>query len=107
MIQKIRDSNFRIILLTREYGKISCWHKTKNCGYDTGDIINISIERIGTINTIKYVDGIMSISGKDWDYNGIISFLELIVLLGKYIPESMPHPAIFDDYSNLLTIIQN
>ncbi len=106
MIQKIRDSNFRVILLTREYGKISCWHKTKNCWYDIGDIINISIERVGTTNTIKNVDHLLSTSWKDWNYAWVIGLLDLLYLLSRALPDSMPHPAIFDDYQSLLSIIQ-
>ncbi len=106
MTQKIRDNNFRIILLTRDYGKISCWHKTRVCGYDTGDIIETWIERAWNVNNIKHIDQISSLGGKEWKYEGIIGFLECISLLGKSLPESMPHPSIFDDYRHLLTLIQ-
>ncbi|MBP9779174.1 hypothetical protein KBD33_00955 [Candidatus Gracilibacteria bacterium] len=106
-IQKIRDSYFRIILVTREYGRISCWHKIKSCGYDIGDVIHISIERIGNNNTIKSVDTVLSVSGQNWNYHSIISFLDLISLLEKTLPESMLHVSIFDDYITLIKILHS
>lgn len=101
-IQKIRDHNFRIILLTREYGKVTCWHKTKNCGYDMGDIINISLLRTNGTNTIQTIDNVLSLSWKTWNYDWIIWFLELLWLMTKGLPESMPYPWIFDDFEALV-----
>ncbi len=101
-IQKIRDHNFRIILLTREYGKVSCWHKTKNCGYDMWDIIDITIERIGGTNMLRSTDNLISLSWKVWNYEWIIWFLELVWLIGKGLPEAMPYPWVFDDFTHLV-----
>lgn len=56
-ITRIRDNNTRIVLLSREYGKITGWWNKKNItGIDIGDIAEVLISREGTKNTIKNVD---------------------------------------------------
>ena len=47
-IQKIRDSQIRMVIFTEEFGKITCWSK-KLVHTDVGNIVSLLIERKGSI----------------------------------------------------------
>ena len=106
LTQKIRDNNFRIILLTREYWKISCWHKTKWLPYDLWDIVHASIERNWVINHFKQLERIESLGWMTWSYASIIEFLWLLSLLHEFLADGMSYPSLFDDYGSLFWYIK-
>lgn len=107
LAQKIRDNTYRVVLLTRDYGKISCWHKVKTCTYGTGDIISIWIEREWSVNKLKSLERVDSPLWKKWKFIEIMNVLSLICLIDEVIPDSMPQPSVFDDYRNLIEIIKS
>jgi hypothetical protein len=97
-IDTIRDNNIRIVVLAKEYGKISCWYKKRQFLHDIGDIIFLTIERNNSINTIKYTESIMSPREESWNYIKITTFLESLSLMYTLLPEESPYLSIFQDY---------
>lgn len=102
----IRDTQTRVIILTKEYGKVSCWYNKKQFLYDIGDIIFLTVERNNSTNTIKYTESIASPRESTWTYEKIKIFLESIALMNTLIPEMSPHAHIFQDYKWLLEFMQ-
>jgi len=105
-IDTIRDNNIRIVCLTEEYGKISCWYKKKVFSHDIGDIVFMSIERLSWINVVKYTENIYSPREENWSFQKIYIFLESLSLIGKLLPEAAPYGNIFNDYKSLLSHMQ-
>ncbi|MFZ2256181.1 MAG: hypothetical protein WAW59_00535 [Patescibacteria group bacterium] len=105
-IDTVRDNNTRVIFLSKEYGKISSWYKKKQFLHDIGDIVFITLERQGAINTIKYTESIMSPREEAWSYEKISTFLESLALMNTLIPEMSPYMNIFKDYKGLLAHMQ-
>jgi hypothetical protein len=97
-IDTIRDNNIRIVVLTKEYGKISCWYKKKQFPHDIGDITFLTIERTAATNTIKYTESIMSPREESWSYSKITTFLESLALMYTLLPEMSPYLSVFQDY---------
>jgi hypothetical protein len=96
--QKIRDTQIRVLVFTREYGRISCWFKKREFPHDIGDIVSVNIDRIGKENMLKKVECRKTIHGNSWQYTTIIPFLEILRIFYELLPDSVPHTAIFDDY---------
>lgn len=101
-IYRIHDGNTRIVLLSKEYGKISCWYKKRQFLHDIWDIIFLTIERTGSINILKYSESIASPREESWNYNKITLFLESLALMYTLIPDMSPYGTIFQDYRWLL-----
>jgi hypothetical protein len=97
-IDTIRDNNIRIVVLTKEYGKISCWYKKKQFSHDIGDIVFLIIERTAGTNTVKYTENIMSPREESWNYAKITTFLESLALMHTLLPEMSPYLSVFQDY---------
>ena len=97
-VDTIRDSNIRVVLLTKEYGKISVWYKKKQFPHDMGDIIFTTIDRQGSLNLLKYTESMMSPREEQWSYQKIRIFLESIALIHALAPEMAPYMNIFRDY---------
>jgi len=85
-IQKIRDNQIRIVLFTREYGKITCWSK-KQISADIGCIISIFIERKGNQNLLKTHETLASAGDMFQKYDEVICFLQLLDSLNLMLPE--------------------
>lgn len=106
-IYRIQDGNTRITLLSKEYWKISCWYKKKQFLHDIGDIIFLTIDRVGSINVLKYSESISSPREESWNYNKILVFLESLALMNTLIPDMSPYANIFQDYKWLLIHMSN
>ena len=105
-VDTIRDANTRVVLLTKEYGKISAWYKKKQFPHDMGDIVFTTIDRQGSLNILKYTESMMSPREEQWSYQKIRIFLESIALIHALAPEMAPYSSIFRDYRGLLTHMQ-
>ena len=100
-IQKIRDNQKRIILFSRDYGKITCWSK-KNVLPDIGNIVSVVIERRGNENHIKTIDTIDSLGDTFENYEQVYNFLTLIETLYRLLPDALEHRNIYDDILELV-----
>lgn len=105
-IQRVRDNKTRIVLFTKEYGKITCWYKKKWCIWDLGDIIVSTIDRHLGENILKDIEITDRAHVDHWNFATIISFLEIINLFYSLLPDSVPHHHIFDDYTILIKTIK-
>jgi len=101
-IQSIRDKQVRLVLFTREYGKISAWIYKNISGVDIGDIAHVVIERRESINRIRHIESRYFIGKKRWTYAPLISFLEILKTLYHHTSDEDIHMHIFDDYLVLL-----
>ncbi len=106
-IHSVRDSNIRIVCLTRDYGKISVWYKRRQFPHDIGDIVFMTIDRQWPLNIAKYTESLMSPRETSWNYKKIYIFLENIHLMSTLIPEESPYAKIFQDYKWLLTHMES
>lgn len=100
-IQKIRDNQKRIILFSRDYGKITCWSK-KNVLPDIGNVVSVVIERRGNENHVKTIDTIDSLGDTFENYEQVYNFLTLIETLYRLLPDALEHRNIYDDILELV-----
>lgn len=105
-IQKIRDDQKRVILFSRDYGKITCWSK-KNILPDMGSIVSVIIERKGSENHIKTIDNLNSLGNIFENYEQVHGFLSLMETLYRLLPDSLEHQHIYDDVVHLVQLIGN
>ncbi len=104
-ITKIRDNNTRIVLLSREYGKITGWWNKKNItGIDIGDIVEVLISREGTKNTIKNIDIKIHAWNKWWNYERIIGFLETMHIANKMSLDGHESQSLYDDMYECISL---
>jgi hypothetical protein len=101
-VESIRDSNIRIVALSKEFWKISCWYKKKVFPHDIWDIILISLERDNGINAIKYIEPRSCPREEHWTYKKIVIFLESLSMMYTLLPEESPYQSLFHDYRWLL-----
>ncbi len=101
-IHKIRDLQWRIIVFSREYGKISCWTYKTKFDHDIGDIVMLVLERKGWRNIVSKVEQFLSNQKPIWHYDALKRFLEIIKTLYLLLPEMVPQNQIFWDYKKLI-----
>ncbi len=101
--QKIRDNQIRIILFTREFGKVTCWSK-KPIQSDIGNIVSLMIDRKNGMNLIHSIDTTHSIDDIFSTYEEIMTFLSVVHSLYILLPESMEHRSIYDDIVRSLEV---
>lgn len=104
-IQKIRDDRTRLILFSKEYGKITCWSK-KQVLSDIGNIANILIERKWWENYLKSIDTVVSLDSKLQSYDEISHFLDMIRTLYRLLPDSAEQRWLYDDIHELIYTFQ-
>lgn len=102
-IQKIRDDRTRLILFSKEYGKITCWSK-KQVLTDIGNIANILVERKWWENQLKSIDTIGSLDAILGSYDEVRHFLDILWALYKLLPESAEQRSLYDDIYWLIRI---
>lgn len=103
-IQKIRDSQIRMVIFTEEFGKITCWSK-KLVHTDVGNIVSLLIERKGSINSIKSIDTIASLGNIFTNYTEVLSFLSILETLYTLLPESLEQRSIYDDLAKSILMV--
>ncbi len=97
-ITRIRDNNTRIVMLTREYWKITWWWSKKNItGIDLWDVVEVLISRDENKNTIKNVDFVTSWWNKNWNYSQIFSFLKTLHIINQISIDNHECFQLFDD----------
>ena len=101
-IHKIRDLQWRIVVFSREYGKISCWTSKTKFDHDIWDIVNLIVERKEWRNIINKVDYFITNQKQIWNYDTLRRFLEILKTLYIVLPEMVPQNRIFSDYKNLI-----
>ena len=101
-VERIRDTKIRLILFTREYWKVSCWYNKKNFSFWIWDSITCYLERKGGNNFLKNVDWKISAPLENWKYSTVISFMEIISIFMKFMPDWAINEWAFDDYMSLL-----
>ena len=102
-IQKIRDDRTRLILFSKEYGRITCWSK-KQVLSDIGNIASVLMERKWRENYLKSIDTIVSVDLMLESYEEISHFLDMIKTLYNLLPESVEQRWLYDDIHELLRI---
>lgn len=105
-IQRIQDSNTRLICLTQEYGKVTLWYRKKILVHDIWDIIFLTIDRQGSCNLVKYIESVLSPREDSWSFKKIMLFLENIQLMNLLLPDESPYKKLFQDYKWLLMHMQ-
>lgn len=101
-ILQVQDKKYRLILFTREYGRITAWWYKSLSGMDIGDIAEVVIERKETLNTIKSFHTKFFLINKTWCYESLFQFLTLINILKEGIHDQEVYPKIFDDYRGII-----
>ena len=101
-IHKIRDLQWRIVVFSREYGKISCWTSKTKFDHDIWDIVNLIVERKEWRNIINKVDYFITNQKQIWSYDTLRRFLEILKTLYIVLPEMVPQNRIFSDYKSLI-----
>ena len=101
-IHKIRDLQWRIVVFSREYGKISCWTSKTKFDHDIWDIVNLIVERKEWRNIINKVDYFITNQKQIWNYDTLRRFLEILKTLYIVLPEMVPQTRIFSDYKSLI-----
>ena len=97
----IREKHIRIIVLSKEYGKITLWYYKQLTGVDIGDIARFVVKRDKSINIIKNIDTKKHLLGNKWNYETLIHFLELLKILKVCTMEDSNIPHIYNDYENI------
>ncbi|MBB1554135.1 hypothetical protein HG442_001845 [Candidatus Gracilibacteria bacterium] len=100
----LREKQIRIVVLTKEYGKITLWHKKQITGVDIGDIARVVVRRENSMNYIKSIDTKLYLIHKNWNYNSLFSFLSLIKTLRFCVASEESSSQIFSDYECVLRI---
>lgn len=98
---KIRDGQTRIVLFSREFGRVTAWSK-KNNTPGVGSLHEVQIERIGNLNHIKSFDTSTDISWEWWKYIEVFGFLQIMQTLYQMLPESHEQMSIYDDIRELI-----
>lgn len=98
----IQDKKYRLILFSREFGRISAWWYKSLSGVDIGDIAQIVIERKETINRIKSIHTRHFLIQKEWTYESLFQFLHTLSVLKNCIHDGESYPRIFDDYAHIV-----
>lgn len=101
----LREKQIRIVVLTKEYGKITLWHKKHITGVDIGDIARVVVRRENSMNYIKSIDTKLYLIHKKWNYNSLFSFLSLIKTLRFCVASEESSSQIFSDYERVLRIM--
>lgn len=97
-ITRIRDNSTRIVMMTREYWKITGWWNKKNItGIDLWDVIEVIISREGTKNSIKNLDLVTSWWNRDWNYLQISYFLKTLKTISQISIEGQECTVLYDD----------
>lgn len=101
--QRIRDQFTRIVLFTKEFGKIHCWYKKWNIP-DIATICEVTIEREKWFNSIKtFEKQIIPEALSPFQYHELIELLKILYILNITLPDSVEHRSIFDDIEMCLT----
>lgn len=98
----VQDKKYRLILFTREYGRISAWWHKSLSGVDLGDVARIVIERKETMNRIRSFETKHFLIQKKWQYSSLIQTLQILNIFKKGIQEQEIYPHIFDDYMKFI-----
>lgn len=99
--QRIRDQQARVILFTREFWRITTWHKKRSLP-DTGSSIVASIERNWWENILSSYDTMKTLLLDTLSYERIVSFLALLKDLYTLLPEGMIQLWIYEDIDLLI-----
>ena len=100
--QIIREKNIRIIVLSKDYGKITLWYKKQLTGIDIGDIARVVVKRNNSVNTLKSIDGKLHLIHKNWTYETLVAFLGILKILKNCTADSDISPQIFTDYESTM-----
>lgn len=97
-ITRIRDNNTRIVMMSREYWKITWWWSKKNItGIDLWDIVEVMISRENSKNTIKNLDLITPGWNRNWNYTQIHYFLKTLQVINQISREGYEQKTLYDD----------
>lgn len=103
-IQRIRDNQTRVVMISREYGKITGWWNKKNItGIDIWDLIEVLISRQESKNLIKNIDIQIPGWSKSWNYGRIISFLDTLHMVNKMSIEWSECYTLYEDIAKFIT----
>lgn len=100
--QFIREKHIRIVVLSKEYGRITLWHKKQLTGIDLWDIARIVVSRNNGVNNIKSIAWKIHVIHKKWSYDNLIAFLTILKILKYCTVDSDMYPQIFSDYEGVL-----
>lgn len=102
-ITRIRDNQSRIVLMSREYWKITGWWNKKNfTGIDLWDIVEVILSRDNAKNSIKNIDLITSWWNRLWNYSQIESFLKTLQILNQISIDWQLCSWLYDDMDFLI-----
>ncbi len=104
----IHPKKTRVILFTREYGKLHVWYRRMphEIG-DTGAILNVGIDRRDGINFLSHTSVHATLIPLEHTYNELILLLELIRVMSLILPDGMAQEQIFDDYGEIYSRIDD
>ncbi|MDD2487040.1 MAG: recombination protein O N-terminal domain-containing protein [Candidatus Gracilibacteria bacterium] len=105
----IKESKSIVYIYTRDFGKISAWIRESKLKYpiDIGNVINVSITTKGNVNQIDSYKIKKIINYSSLTFGSISNILELITYLYKIIPEGVPSENTFDEYLELIELMEN
>lgn len=100
----IREKNIRVVVFTRDYGKVTIWYKKQLTGVDIGDIARVVIKRENAINIAKSIETKHYLMSKKWTFETLFAFLCLLKTIKLCTADEVLSPQIFDDYEKSLKI---
>lgn len=103
--QILREKHIRIVVLTKEYGRITLWYRKQLTGVDIGDIARIVVRRENTMNIVKNIETKEYLIRKKWDYETLFTFLSLLNTLKICTADEDASPELYNDYENTLKIM--
>ncbi len=98
----IREKQIRLVVLTKDYGKITLWYHKQLTGVDIGDIARIVARREKSVNYIRTIETKKYLLSKKWNYETLFSFLTLLKIFKICIASDEGSAQIFTDYEKIL-----
>lgn len=102
-ISRIRENQTRIVMMSREYGKITGWWSKKNIsGIDLWDIVEVFILREWSRNTIKNIEIKTPGWSRTWNYIRIVAFMETLRIINKMSMEGIEQSSLYEDIAGFI-----
>lgn len=98
----IREKNIRIVVLSKDFGKITLWYKKQLTGVDIGDIARVVVKRENSLNIAKSIETRHYLMSKKWNFETLFAFLSLLKTIKICTADEDVVPQIFSDYEKSL-----
>lgn len=98
----VREKNIRLVVLSKDYWKITIWYKKQLTGVDLGDIARIIVKREWSINIAKTIETKYYLMAKKWNFETLFAFLSLLKTIKVCTADEDSAEKIYTDYEKSL-----